>query len=99
MWKGVNKVGSTMFSNLTFNSVFVLFLGLLLIAAGVYVVISWRTYSFAAGLILLGLGSFLWGWTDGFSDYSPKGLFFWKIGVISLLIGFLLTGHYVYKFI
>ena len=88
-----------MFSNLTFNSVFVLFLGLLLMASGVYVFVSWRTYSFAAGLIFLGLGSFLWGWTDGFSDYSPKGVLFWKVGVVSLLTGLLLAGHYVYKFI
>ena len=86
-----------MFGNLTFNSVFMLFLGLILLAFGGFAIVRWRMYPFAAGLIFLGSGVCLWGWTNGFTDFSPKGLLFWKVGVLSLLTGLLLTGYHFFR--
>lgn len=86
-----------MFGSLTFNSIFLMFLGLFLIAAGVYFAVIRRMYPLAVGLISLGSGVFLWGWTDGFTDFSPKGLLFWKLGVLALLTGTLLIGYHFFR--
>jgi hypothetical protein len=86
-----------MFKKLTFNSVFVLFVSLILTAAGVYVAVRLRIIPFATGLLSLGLGCFLWGWTDGFTDFSHKGVLFWKIGVLSLLSGVVLISYHFFK--
>jgi hypothetical protein len=88
-----------MFSNLTLNSIFWLFLGLLLLLGGGYVGYRMRMYPLAAGLIFLGLGSIFCGITNGFTDYSPMGRILWKIGIPTLLLGLLLAGYGVLRFI
>jgi hypothetical protein len=86
-----------MFSNLTLNSIFWLFLGVLLIAFGGYVLIYMRMYPFTAGLVFLGLGSAFCGITNGFTDYTPMGRLLWKLGIPILLLGLLLTGYSLIK--
>lgn len=88
-----------MFRDLTLNSVFWLALGLILMGAGGYVGYYWRMYPFAAGLFFLGVGSIFCGITNGFADYSPMGRLLWKIGAPMLLLGLLLTGYGVLRFI
>ena len=88
-----------MFSNLTFNSIFWLVLGLLLVLYGGYVGYRMRMYPFAAGLVFLGTGSIFCGLTNGFTDYSPMGRILWKIGIPTLLLGLLLSGYGVLRFI
>jgi len=88
-----------MFYNLPFNSILVLVIGALLLAAGGYVGITWRMYYFAVGLILLGLGSALCGLTNGFSNHSPNGRLLRKIGSLAFLIGLPLVFYSLYRFI
>jgi hypothetical protein len=88
-----------MFSNLNFNSIFYLFLGLLLMLAGGYYAYRMRMYPLGGGLIFLGAGGILCGLTNGFTDYSPTGRMLWKIGVPTLLLGLLMTGYGVLRFI
>lgn len=88
-----------MFSNLTLNSYFWIFLGLLLFGGGGYIGYYWRMYPFAMGLVFLGIGAVLCGITNGFADYSATGRLLWKIGIPILLVGLLLTGYSVFKFI
>lgn len=88
-----------MLNNLTLNSIFWLFVSLVLVAFGAYVGRSWRMYPFAAGLIFLGAGSFLCGLTNGFTDYSHNGRLFCKIGGLLLAVGSLLSIYGVLKFI
>ena len=88
-----------MLSNLTLNSIFWLFFGLILMIGGGFVGYSWRTYSFALGLLFLGIGSALCGITNGFTDYSPRGRLFWKIGIITILMGLGMTIFYLSRFI
>ncbi len=88
-----------MFYNLSFNSVLLLILGLLLLAGGGYVGVNWRMYHFAIGLILVGIGSLLCVLTNGFSDYSPRGRLLRKIGSLAFLIGLPLVFYNLYRFI
>jgi hypothetical protein len=88
-----------MFSNLTLNSIFWLILGLLLLAAGAYVGYKWRMYPLGLGLASLGLGGVFCGVTNGFTDYSPMGRLLWKLGIPALLLGLLLTGYGMLRFI
>lgn len=88
-----------MFSNLTLNSIFWLVLGLLLKLAGGYYGYRMRMYPLAAGLAFLGTGSIFCGLTNGFTDYSPMGRMLWKIGIPTLLLGLLLTGYSMLRFI
>lgn len=88
-----------MFRDLTPTSFFWIFLGLLLFGYGVYNGYYWRNYPYAAGLSFLGIGGILCGITNGFADYSPMGRLLFKIGIPLLLLGLLLTGYNVLKFI
>ena len=88
-----------MFRDLTLNSIFWLFLGALLLFAGGYVGYSWRMYPFAAGLVFLGTGGVFCGVTNGFTDQTPTARLLWKIGILALLLGLLLTGYSMLKFI
>jgi hypothetical protein len=88
-----------MFSNLTLNSIFWLFFGVLLAIGGGYIGYSWRMYPFAMGLGFLGIGSVLCGITNGFTDYSPLGRLFWKVGILTILMGLGLTIYYLVRFI
>ena len=88
-----------MFSNLTLNSIFWLFFGLLLMLCGAYVAYRLRMYPFAFGLASLGIGSILCGITNGFTDYSPRGRLFWRTGIVAILMGLALTIYYIIKFI
>ncbi len=86
-----------MLRNLTLNSIFWLFLGVLLTIYGGYVVYRFRIYPFGAGLIFTGLGGILCGVTNGFTDYTPLGRLFWKIGIIALLLGLPVVIYYIYR--
>lgn len=86
-----------MLNNLTLNSILLLLIGFLAIIFGGYVAVSWRAYPFTAGLVFLGLSSLFCGITNGFTDYSARGRFFWKIGVTAFLLGLLLTGFGLYR--
>jgi hypothetical protein len=88
-----------MFNNLTLNSIFWLVLGIALAGYGAYVGYYWRTYPLSAGLVFLGLGGVFCGITNGFTDYSPMGRLLWKIGLPSLLLGLLLVGYSMLRFI
>jgi len=86
------------FTSLTFNSVFLLVLGLLIAAAAGFVGYKWRMYPFAAGLFFLGIGSVLCGLTNGFTDQSPNGRRIRQFGVMILAAGLVLTFYYISKF-
>ena len=88
-----------MLRNLTLNSIFWLVLGVLLFGYGAYNAYYWRDYIFSSGLIFLGLGSISCGLTNGFADYSPMGRMLWRFGLPFLLLGLLLTGYHVSKYI
>ena len=88
-----------MFNNLTLNSIFWLFLGLVLIFSGAYIGYKMRVYPLAAGLMFLGTGCAFCGITNGFTDYTPMGRLLLKLGIPTLLLGLLLTGYGVLRFI
>lgn len=88
-----------MFSNLTLNSVFWIGLGVILVGFGIYNQYYYGQAVYAAGLTSLGLGSAACGVTNGFTDYSRNGRLLWRIGAALLVIGLLLTGYAVSRFI
>jgi hypothetical protein len=88
-----------MFSHLTINDLFWLFLGLLLIIISGYVSVSMRMYPLAAGLLFLGIGSIFCAVTNGFTNPSPAANFLWKAGMIAFLSGLLLAGYGLFRFI
>jgi energy-converting hydrogenase Eha subunit C len=89
-----------MLRNLTLTSIFWIFLGLVLAATGgYYYAYKWRMYQFGVELGVLSIGVILCGMTNGFTDYSPTGRLFSKIGTISFLIGLPLVIYRIYKFI
>lgn len=88
-----------MYKDLTPTSFFWIFLGMLLIGYGGYVGYYWRTYTFAAGLVFLGLGGLFCGITNGFADYSPMGRLLWRIGLPIIFLGILITIYSVFSFI
>ena len=88
-----------MLRNLTLVSIFWIFLGLVLAATGGYYAYKWRMYLLGVELGVLSIGVILCGMTNGFTDYSPTGRLFSKIGIISILIGLPLVIYSIYKFI
>ncbi len=82
-----------MFNNLTFTSILLIVIGFLLLAYGGWYFYRFRDYTWAAGMISLGIGNGLFGVTNGFTDLSPKGRIFIKVGVTALIVGVLVTGY------
>jgi hypothetical protein len=81
-----------MLRNLTFNSYIWMFLGLGLLAYGGYM--GWevrrfitRAFPLPFGLIFTGLAMILTGLTNGFTDYTPLGRKFTKLGILLFLVG------------
>lgn len=88
-----------MFRDLTPNSIFWLALGVLLLGGSVYYGYLWKMYPLGLGLVCLAFGSISCGLTNGFNDYSPTGKLLWKLGLPALLLGLLLVGYSLSKFI
>ncbi len=84
-------------NNLNLSSILLITIGLLLIAYGGWSLYKFRDYTWAAGLISLGIGNGLFGITNGFSDLTPKGRIFMKIGITTLIIGVLIVGYVLSK--
>lgn len=86
-------------TSLTPTSIFWLVLGAAIFAYGVYIAYRWRMYSYAVGLIGMGIGSIICGLTNGFTDQSPTGRIVSKFGIVALLGGVVLVGYYFLRFI
>ncbi len=82
-----------MLHNLNLSSILLIIIGLLLVAYGGWSLYRYRDYTWAAGMICLGVGNALFGVTNGFSDMTPKGRVFMKTGVTLLLFGIIIAGY------
>ena len=49
------------------------------------------------GLISLGLGNGIFGWTNGFSDLTPTGRILTKFGILTLVFGLVVVGYVLSK--
>jgi hypothetical protein len=72
--------------NLTFNMILMIGIGLSLICCGIWLGLEGDRI-FGAGLLFNGIGSLFWGITNGFIDMSPRGQLFYRLGILSFLIG------------
>jgi uncharacterized membrane protein HdeD (DUF308 family) len=88
-------------NSLTVNSISWLILGVSGILAGIFLLISWRTFYLylATGLIAIGFGGTICGLTNGFTDQSANGRVLSKFGLLALIVGALLIIYYAYRFI
>ncbi len=86
-----------MLRNLTLNSIFWLFLGVVMAGYGGYILYRFRMYPYGTGLFFTGVGGILCGVTNGFTDYTQRGRLFWKVGIIALLLGVPLVIYNIYK--
>lgn len=76
--------------NYSLNAFLMLGMGAVMLVVSVYLILSPGTRVLAAGLFITGAGCLLCGITDGFSDYTPRGMAFRKLGFSAFLIGLLL---------
>lgn len=80
-----------MLHKLTLSSILLLIIAISFIAYGTWSYYKTRDYIWTTGLICLGISSGLFGITNGFSDLSPRGRIFMKIGVTTLIMGILIV--------
>jgi len=81
------------------NALLMLGLGVVMLLVSIYLILSPGTRIIAAGLFITGAGCLLCGVTDGFSDYTPRGIAFRKVGFSAFLIGFLLLIYSAYRMV
>ena len=75
-------------------------LALLLVVAGAYIGLTLPYLRvLGAGLIFFGLGCLFCGLTDGFTDPTPRGYAFRKLGFGAYLIGIPILAYATYYFI
>lgn len=84
-------------NNLNLSSILLIIIGLLLITYGGWSLYKFRDYTWATGLISLGVGNGLFGLSNGFADLTPRGRIFMKIGITMLIIGVLIVGYVLSK--
>ena len=78
---------------LNFNTIFLVILGLALIAYGGWYLYRYRGYQYGGGILLIGVGNVMFGITNGFADPTPPGRLFFKIGVMSYVVGILAVAY------
>ena len=97
-----NNILVSMFRNLTLNSVVWMLLGLGFTFFGAYLTYKWRFYGFRLlpmpiGITFIGIAMILCGVTNGFTDHSPLGRKFKKIGAFLFIVGIPLVGYIAYN--
>jgi ABC-type spermidine/putrescine transport system permease subunit II len=95
-----------MLRNLTFNSILWIVLGLGCFIAGSYYGWQYRRaitsiiyFSLIFGLLVTGLAMILCGLTNGFTDQTPWGRRFRKIGALAFIGGLPMLLYGFYRFI
>ncbi len=84
-------------NNLNLSSILLIIIGVLLITYGGWSLYKFRDYTWAAGLVSLGVGNGLFGITNGFSDLTSRGRIFMKVGIVMLIFGVLIVGYVLSK--
>lgn len=76
-----------MYLPLSLNSWLVMIIGLVFLLGGIYHGIFFHDRVLSAGMVSFGTGFLLLGLTEGFSDPTPRGKLFYRIAIISFIIG------------
>ena len=91
-----------MLRNLTFNSIIWILLGLGFFFGGAYLTYKWRytgirLLPMPIGILFVGIAMTLCGVTNGFTDHTPLGRKFKKIGAFLFIVGIPLIGYVGYN--
>lgn len=81
----------------TFNSILMIFIGLALIAFGVFLALSPSRRFHAVGFMLTGVGNILFGATNGFTDMTPMGQKLYRLALLAYAGGLPLVGYFLYR--
>jgi hypothetical protein len=81
----------------TFNSIVMIFIGLVLIGLGVLIALIPAHRFHSVGFLFCGIGNILFGLTNGFTDMSPAGLKLYRFALAAYIIGIPVIVHYLYK--
>lgn len=97
-----NSILVSMLRNLTFNSIIWVILGLGFTLGGIYFTYKWRLYGFRLlplpiGFLLIGIAMILCGITNGFTDHTPLGRKFKKVGAFLFIVGIPMVGYVGYN--
>jgi len=81
----------------TFNSIVMILIGLVLIVLGVLVVLMPAHRMHSVGFIFTGIGTVLFGLTNGFTDMSGMGLKLYRFALAAYAVGVPVIIHFLYK--
>lgn len=81
------------------NAILMFGLGVALFAIGAYVAFIPYLRLMAIGLVLTGIGCIFCGITDGFTDPTPRGILFRRLGAGAMIIGILIAGYTAFRFL
>jgi len=82
---------------ITFNSVLMMMIGLGLMVFGVWLAIQPGTRIDGAGFFFTGVGNILFGITNGFTDMTSTGRLFYRMALVTYVIGIPAIAYYLYK--
>ena len=74
-----------------------IFVGLALIAFGVFLVLSPSHRFHSVGFVLTGVGNILFGATNGFTDMTPIGQKLYRLALLAYAGGVPLIGYFLYR--
>ena len=86
-----------MLGSLTLGSILIILAGLLLATYGGWNLYRYRSYMYGTALFSTGVGTALCGVTNIFTDYSPAGRMFTRVGVMAFLCGVPLLAYYFWR--
>jgi hypothetical protein len=81
----------------TFNSVAMVLIGLVLIVLGVLIMLSPASRFHSVGFIFTGIGNILFGITNGFTDMTPVGQKLFRLALAAYIFGIPVIAHFLYK--
>ncbi len=77
-----------MYFPISLNSWLMMAVGLIFFLGGIYYGITYfYDRIFAFGLVACGVGFIFFGFTEGFTDPTPRGKLLYRIAIISFIVG------------
>ena len=83
--------------NFSLNAVLILLLGGVFLIGGVYFIMNPWMRILGLGMLSTAVGCICCGFTDGFTDATPRGQMFKKVGAVAFIIGVPVLVYSSYK--
>ena len=83
--------------NFSLNAILILILGVIFAIGGVYFALNPWSRILGLSMLVTAIGCICCGLTDGFTDVTPRGIMFRKVGIVAFFVGVPVLAYTAYR--